>query len=136
MNIEFTNNLKSSEIEFLTQKINDETQEYGKAYQFAFFIKGIDNEIIAGCNGSVIFGVIYTDQLWVKNELRGQGIGKQLMGKIHEYGKEIGCQISTVATMSFQAKEFYESLGYVVEFERHGYTNESFMIFLKRNISS
>jgi GNAT superfamily N-acetyltransferase len=59
-------------------------------------------------NRPVVFVVIHTDQLWVKNELRVQGIGKQLMEKIHEYGKGIGCQISTVATMSFQAKKFYE----------------------------
>lgn len=65
-------------------------QEYGKAYKCTFFIRNITNEIVAGCNGSVIFGVIYTDQLWFKNELRGQGIGKQLMEKIHEYCKDIG----------------------------------------------
>ncbi|MGI9215084.1 MAG: GNAT family N-acetyltransferase, partial [Gammaproteobacteria bacterium] len=62
---EFTASPIASDIEFLTQKINEETNDFGVASPFAFFIRNEDNCIIAGCNGSVIFGSIYTDQLWV-----------------------------------------------------------------------
>ena len=41
-----------------TQKINQETSEFGSAYPFAFFIRNEVGEIIAGCNGSVVFGAV------------------------------------------------------------------------------
>lgn len=135
MNLEHTSTPASADIDFLTQKINQETPEFGEAHPFAFFIRDEKNHIIAGCNGSVIFGNIYTDQLWVHPAHRKNGLGHKLMEAVHDYGLRSGCRIATVATMSFQgAKAFYEKLGYVTDFERQGYTQNSSCIFLKRSL--
>ncbi len=135
MNIEFTSTPASEDIDFLTQKINQETAEFGEAHPFAFFIRDERNQIIAGCNGSVIFGSIYTDQLWVHPNYRKNGLGHQLMEAVHDYGRRSGCSMATVATMSFQgAKTFYEKLGYVVDFERLGYTQNSSCHFMRKEL--
>ena len=135
MTIEFISTPASEEIDFLTNKINQETPKLGEAYPFAFFMRDDKNQIIAGCNGSVIFGSIYTDQLWVHPDHRNKGLGYQLMEAVHDYGRKSGCSMATVATMSFQrAKAFYEKLGYVTDFERQGYTRGSSCIFLKRSL--
>ncbi len=43
--------------------------------------------------------------------------------------------MTAVATMSFQtSKTVYEKLGYVRDFERPGYTQNSSGIFLKRGV--
>ena len=131
--IEFTSSPVATDIDFLTQKINQETPEFGEAHPFAFFIRDDQNQIIAGCNGSVIFGSIYTDQLWVHSDHRKKGLGHQLMEAVHEYGRKVGCSMATVATMSFQsAKAFYEKLGYVSDFEREGYTGNSSCLFMRK----
>jgi GNAT superfamily N-acetyltransferase len=81
----------------------------------------------------VFYGTIYTDQLWVHPDYRHKGYGRQLMESVHEYGREIGCIIATVATMSFQsAKDFYEHLGYECDFERSGYVSGSSCLFLRK----
>jgi GNAT superfamily N-acetyltransferase len=135
MNLEHTSTAASEEIDFLTQKINQEKPEFGEAHPFAFFIRDEKNKLIAGCNGSVIFGSIYTDQLWVDPDHRKNGLGHKLMKAVHDYGLKSGCSMATVATMSFQsAKAFYEKLGYAVDFERPGYTQNSSCIFLKRSL--
>lgn len=135
MTLEYTSTPSSEDIDFLTQKINKETPEFGEAHPFAFFIRDENNQIIAGCNGSVVFGSIYTDQLWVQPDYRKNGLGYKLMEAVHDYGRKSGCSMATVATMSFQgAKTFYEKLGYVSDFERHGYTQHSICIFLKRSL--
>jgi GNAT superfamily N-acetyltransferase len=135
MNLEHTSTPASEDIDFLTQKINQETSEFGEAHPFAFFIRDEKNQIIAGCNGSVIFGSIYTDQLWVHPDHRQIGLGHKLMEQVHDYGRKLGCSMATVATMSFQgAKIFYEKLGYLMDFERSGYTQNSSCIFLKRSL--
>ncbi|MDP1974843.1 MAG: GNAT family N-acetyltransferase [Alphaproteobacteria bacterium] len=132
----FTLNPKSQDIDFLTQKINEDAQKNGiqeKAYSFAFFMRGAKDNIIAGCNGSVIYGSIYTDQLWVHEAYRNQGLGTTLMQQVHDYGREIGCSMASIATMSFQkASKFYENLGYVCDFERIGYSNGASCVFMKK----
>ncbi len=135
VNIQYTATPASADIDFLTQKINQETPEFGEAHPFAFFIRDEQNQIIAGCNGSVIFGSIYTDQLWVHPRSRKNGLGRQLMESVHDYGRQSGCSMATVATMSFQgANAFYEKLGYISDFERSDYTQNSSCIFLKRSL--
>lgn len=94
------------EIDFLTAKINEESKAQNikeEAYPFGIFIKKksnsttsrdlnatapLEDQIIGGCNGSVVYGSIYTDQLWVDYQYRGLGYGKLLMGKVHEIGRD------------------------------------------------
>jgi len=133
MKIEHTITPEIADINFLTAKINEETPDFGLSYPFAFFIRNYYGKIIAGCNGSVIFGSIYTDQLWVDPSYRKQGWGRKLMENVHDYGSNIGCTIATVTTMSFQNScSFYKSLGYESDFKRIGYAKDSSCIFLKK----
>lgn len=135
MSLEHTSTPASADIDFLTQKINQETPEFGEAHPFAFFMIDEKNQIISGCNRSMIFGSIYTDQLWVHPEHRKNCFVHQLMEAVHDFGRRSGCSMATVATMNFQgAKTFYEKLGYVSDFERQGYTQNSSCIFLKRSL--
>jgi GNAT superfamily N-acetyltransferase len=135
MNIEFTKSPVAADIDFLTQKINHETPHYGEAYPFAFFIRNEDGQIIAGCNGSVIYGSIYTDQLWVDKKSRRIGFGRDLMDQVHMLGAKSGCTMATISTMSFQGVlSFYKKLGYVMDFERKGYVHNSSCIFLKKQL--
>ena len=126
MKIDFSLSPNQDDIEFLTQKINAETPEYGEAYPFAFFTRHDDGNIVAGANGFVIYGVIYTDQLWVDSSYRKQGLARVLMEKVHQFGLAEGCKKASVSTMSFQkAQSFYERLGYQIDFERDGHVNKS-----------
>lgn len=133
--VEFTASPKYEDIDFLTKQINEETIEFGEAKPFAFYIRDEEKQIIAGCNGVVMYGSIYTDQLWVDKKHRHQGYAKQLMTHVHQYGKNQGCNIATVMTMSFQgARSFYEKLGYHCDCERSGYVRESEALFLVKKL--
>jgi hypothetical protein len=79
MKIEFTLFPVATDIDFLTSQINQESVGFGRATTFAFFVRNQFNSIIAGANGSVIFGAIYTDQLWVDKNHRKSGWGTKLM---------------------------------------------------------
>lgn len=137
--IELTFAPKGQDIDFLTQGINDDSVEKGiceKAYPFAFFIRNSAGELMAGYNGSVVYGVIYTDQLWVHVNQRRQGYGRLLMEKVHQLAIDKQCTMATVSTLSFQdAHHFYHSLGYVCDFERPGYSEGGILYFMKKNLS-
>lgn len=135
VDIEHTSTPSAIDIEFLTRKINKETDEYGEAYPFGFFIRDDNGEVIAGANGFIIYGSVYTDQLWVDIGHRGQGWARKIMDRVHEFGKLEGCNISTVQTMNFQgAQGFYEKLGYVQDFIRLGYVDESHCVFMSKSL--
>ena len=134
LEFEVTENSSSTDLDFLTQKINEESVGQGSAYPFAIFIRNKEGKIIAGSNGSIIFGSIYTDQLWVDPNLRGRGVGKKLMKVTHEYGKKHGCSLATVTTMDFQAPDFYQKLGYKIDFSREGYSKGASCIFMSKKL--
>ncbi|KTD19419.1 GNAT family N-acetyltransferase [Legionella israelensis] len=133
--IEFINQPAPSDVELLTKKINEETAEFGEAHPFAFLIRDNEKHIIAGANGFVIYGTVYTDQLWVDPKYRNQGLAKQIMDKVHEFGRLEGCKVATIQTMSFQnAVRFYKNLGYVPDFKRYGYVDNSYCIFMRKEL--
>ncbi|UYM53725.1 GNAT family N-acetyltransferase [Leclercia adecarboxylata] len=53
--------------------------------------------------------------LWVSDELRGSGLGSQLMHAAEEEARKQGCRHALVDTFSFQARPFYEKQGYKLE---------------------
>ena len=133
--IEYTRNPTASDIDFITKQINQETSEYGEVYPFAFFMRDDDSKIIAGANGFILYGKIYTDQLWVDKQCGIQGIASKLMDKVHQLGKEQKCIMATISTMSFQnAVKFYEKLGYEKDFERFGHIENSSCIFMRKTL--
>ena len=50
--------------------------------------------------------------LWVSDEKRGSGLGRQLMQAAEGEAKRQGCRHALVDTFSFQARPFYEKQGY------------------------
>lgn len=88
-------------VNFLTQKINESFSGFNDAYPFGIFTYDDAGNMIAGASGSIVFGAVYTDQLWVDANFRMQGVGRNLMEAVHNYGKECSCSIATVQTMSF-----------------------------------
>lgn len=134
MKFEITESPSSEDLEFLTNKINEETPKHGSSHAFAILVRDQSGKIIAGANGSIIFGSIYTDQLWVDSHLRKKGVGKKLMEHVHELGKKSGCTLATVTTMSFQVPDFYKKLGYKIDFSREGYNTNASCIFMSKTL--
>lgn len=129
LDFEVTDNPSSADLDFLTQKINEELA----ADSFTILVRK-EGKIVAGCNGSMICGSIYTDQLWVDPNLRNRGVGKKLMETVHEYGKKHGCTLATVTTMDFQAPNFYAKLGYKIDFSKAGYSKGASCIFMSKKL--
>lgn len=53
--------------------------------------------------------------LWVSDEKRGSGLGRQLMDAAEGEARRQGCRHALVDTFSFQARPFYEKQGYKLE---------------------
>jgi ribosomal protein S18 acetylase RimI-like enzyme len=67
-------------------------------------LTGKTNEIPEWLNISVV---------WVKEELRGRGIGRRLMNLAEEEAKRRACRFARLATSDYQAPDFYKKMGYI-----------------------
>ena len=83
----------------------------GRKLAFALIENG---EIIGGITGKMNFNRCHVSGLGIEEASRSGGYGALLMKKIEEVAIQIGATIMTVSTQDFQARDFYERLGYTV----------------------
>ena len=82
--------------------------------EFAVFARDDANKIIGGIHATASWNWLHIELLWVAARFRQRGIGKKLVQKAEIFAREHGFQYVRVETTSFQAKPFYEKLGYQV----------------------
>jgi len=78
------------------------------------FLRHGDGTLVAGLTGHMYWGWLTIHLLWVDERLRGGGWGRRLMGAAEIDAIRRGCHYSTLSTFDFQARGFYEKLGYRV----------------------
>jgi ribosomal protein S18 acetylase RimI-like enzyme len=81
---------------------------------FSIFLRQTSGEVAGGVIASTLWGRMYIRQLWVNPSLRGQGLGRKLMEAAETEALRRGCTDAHTDTFSWQAPEFYQSLGYKV----------------------
>ena len=101
---------------------------------FSIFIKDQKEQVLGGASGTLFYGSLYVDSLWVDETLRNQGWGKKLMYEAEKIGREHGALFVTLNTMDWEALPFYQKLGYSIEFTREGYEKGSKMFMLRKNL--
>ena len=70
--------------------------------------------VYGGLLGYTHWGWLHIQTLWVADAARGRGYGRALMQAGEREARRRGCVHSRLATYSFQARDFYERLGYTV----------------------
>jgi GNAT superfamily N-acetyltransferase len=83
-------------------------------YPVGFFLKSARGEWLGGLLGNIWGGWLHVTHLWVASPARGHGNGTRLLQAAESYAIERGCIAATLETQSFEARPFYEKLGYRV----------------------
>lgn len=81
---------------------------------FALVIRDHAGKLLGGLNSSVSYKWLYIETLWVAAQARHHGYGRNLVLRAEEEGRILGCRNAWLDTFSFQARGFYEKLGYTV----------------------
>lgn len=75
------------------------------------------DQVIGGLTGRTSRGMLFVEVVFVPPELRGTGIGAQLLRMAEDEGYRRGCRQAMLHTNTFQAPHFYPKQGWV-EFGR------------------
>lgn len=73
-----------------------------------------EGRIVGGAIGETNWGWLHLTVLAVSQDLRGQGWGSRLVREMERLAWDRGCHHVWVDTFSFQARPFYERLGFTV----------------------
>jgi len=101
-----------------------------------FFLKSARGEWLGGLMGQLWGGWLYVRDLWVASPARGCGNGTRLLQAAEEYAVERGCFAATLETMSFQARPFYEKLGYEVFAALEDYPPGHTKFYLRKQLAA
>lgn len=71
-----------------------------------------DGALVGGLVGNTVWGWLDVKLLWVAEGERGSGYGRKLLLAAEEEARRRGCHHAVLDTFSFQARGFYERLGY------------------------
>jgi GNAT superfamily N-acetyltransferase len=73
-----------------------------------------DGALRGGIVARVALDTVYIDIVWIDDALRGGGHGRIMMERVEEKARALGAKLAWLYTLSWQARPFYEKLGYRV----------------------
>jgi len=85
---------------------------FEKDTKFAVIAKNDKGKIIGGIRATAFWNYCIIELLWLSKESRGLGLGSQLIESAESFAKKKGFGYMRTETLSFQARPFYEKLGY------------------------
>ncbi len=100
----------------------------------AILLKDADGATTGGLCGRTLYDWLFVEYLVVPETVRGQGLGAALMQRAEEIAIERGCIGVWLDTFAFQARGFYEKLGYSVFGQLDDHPKGSARYFLNKRL--
>jgi ribosomal protein S18 acetylase RimI-like enzyme len=89
-------------------------------------------ELLAGMMAVISWEWLFIEALWVSDDLRGLGVGRKLMEQAQAHALESGCHSAWLDT--FQARPFYEAIGYEVFGQLEQFPADQTRYFMRRKL--
>jgi GNAT superfamily N-acetyltransferase len=100
----------------------------------ALLVQGSDGKAVGGLWGLAAYDWLFVEYLAIPAELRRTGLGRTLMQKAEQIALEHGCIGVWLDTFAFQARPFYEKLGYTCFGQIDDYPRGSVRYFLQKRL--
>ena len=107
-----TESQKAQEIGDLIRSYNRSKREAAESEPLNLYIEDEQGQLMAGLVAETFGNWLEIEYLFVKEDLRGQGIGSQLLQQAESEAKKRNCRFAFVNTYQFQAPSFYQKHGY------------------------
>ena len=102
----------------------------------AIFVRDAAGQVEAGLHGWTWGRTGFVQTLWVREDLRGRGLGSRLIAAAEREAARRGCREVQLDTHSYQAPAFYCRRGYEVVGELPGWPEDTTRLFLRKALTS
>ena len=105
------------DLQFLDDQINEHNmlRTGRRDYQpLSVFLRDERGSLAAGLHGFTWAGWLEIKLVWVREDQRGQGLGRRMLAAAEAEARERGCRHVWLDSYTFQAPAFYQHLGYEV----------------------
>ena len=119
--LENTESQKAQKIGELVRSYNRSKREAAESEPLNLYIEDEHGRLLAGLVAETFGNWLEIEYLFVKEDLRGQGIGSQLLQQAESEAKKRNCRFAFVNTYQFQAPVFYQKHGYKEVFTMKNY---------------
>ena len=119
--LENTESQKVQEIGNLIRSYNRSKREAAECEPLNLYVEDEHGQLMAGLVAETFGNWLEIEYLFVKEDLRGQGIGSQLLQQAEIEAKKRNCRYVFVNTYQFQAPAFYQKHGYKEVFTMKNY---------------
>jgi GNAT superfamily N-acetyltransferase len=99
----------------------------------AVLVYHANGRLVGGLAGSTYWGWLEIEDLWLPEQWRRQGIGRKLMQLAEQEAQDRGCNRAFLRTYSFQARGFYEQLGYRIVGQLDDYPPDESFYWLRKD---
>jgi len=99
-----------------------------------FVARDSGGAVVGGILGHTRWRWMYIAKLWVDESARGQGLGTRLMEAAEDLARSRGCTDVSLDTFDYQARPFYEKLGYELFGTLEGYPPGSRQYYLRKRL--
>jgi GNAT superfamily N-acetyltransferase len=99
------------------------------------FIRDKADKVVGGVVANCFGGWVFIALLWIEKSLRNRGYGTRLMQMLEAEAASCGCRYAHLDTYSFEARPFYERLGYEVFATLEDYPIGHRKYFLKKPLA-
>jgi GNAT superfamily N-acetyltransferase len=100
------------------------------------FVRNEMDQVVGGLIALAFGGWVYISLLWMEESLRNLGYGTRLVRLCEEEAVHLGCEYAHVDTYSFEARPFYERLGYELFAALDDYPKGYCKYFLKKQLTN
>ena len=112
---------KSQVIGDLIRSYNRSRREAAESEPLNLYVEDDNGQLLAGLVAETFGNWLEIEYLFVKEDIRGQGIGSQLLHQAESEAKKRNCRFAFVNTYQFQAPAFYQKYGYKEVFTMKDY---------------
>ena len=119
--LENTESQKAQKIGELIRSYNRSKREAAECEPLNLYVEDEHGQLLAGLVAETFGNWLEIEYLFVKEGLRGQGIGSQLLQQAESEAKKRNCRFAFVNTYQFQAPAFYQKHGYKEVFTMKDY---------------
>jgi GNAT superfamily N-acetyltransferase len=134
--MEATGSLIVPILEGLGQSIQNQIGNVQLGRLIRILIRDRQDRVVGGIVADLFGGWAYISLLWIDESLRNSGLGTRLVTMLEQEALRQGCSHAHLETYSFEARPFYEKLGYELFATLEDYPPGHRKYFLKKTLGA